>query len=136
MLYDKFEKVEDSDGDSEVLDEHLDHAEVPGELLDLWAPGALASERAVASGPGLRRSRTQKAFAPLAGRLFAGKNGQQPCTLKALQESIGLKFRSKIAQQYTAYEKEDKSKKRLKMVLQSKKVRFDDEDMKRKRKAL
>ena len=56
--------------------------------------------------------------------------------MKALQESIGLKFRSKIAQQYTAYEKEDKSKKRLKMVLQSKKVRFDDEDMKRKRKAL
>lgn len=41
MLYDKFEKVEDSDGDSEVLDEHLDHAEVPGELLDLWAPELL-----------------------------------------------------------------------------------------------
>jgi len=79
MLYDKFEKVEDSDGESEVLEDPADQAGVLGDGvccdLDLWPPGGLASERALASGAGaaIRRSRTLAAdLAPLRSQLFAG----------------------------------------------------------------
>ena len=85
MLIDKFEfknKVEEYGGESEVLEDN-DHAEAPGESLDLCSAGGPASERALASKPGgLRRCRTQTAdLAPLRSRLFANS---KPCTLHAL----------------------------------------------------
>jgi hypothetical protein len=86
MLIDKFEfknKVEESGGESEVLEDDLDHAEGPGGSLGLCTPEGPASERAFASKPaGLRRCSTQKAdFAPLRSRLFANS---KPCSLHEL----------------------------------------------------